>query len=296
VKPPGWRKDWHIVVRAKANKRLYGFITAVPVKMKVYQDILPMVEINFLCVHKKLRDKRLAPVLIKEITRRVNLQNIWQAVYTAGRLLPKPVSICRYWHRSLSPKKLIDVGFSYLARNMTMSRTIKLYALPAEPQTKGLRRFKPEDAHGVTKLLNEYLDSTDMHPIFEEHEIVHYMTHRPDVVDAYVRTNEKGEVTDFLSWFNLPSTILNNAKYTSLKAAYSFYNVATSISFEALIKDLLVLAKKADFDVLNCLDVMDNETILKELKFGKGDGNLQYYLYNWRCPAMESKKVGLVLM
>lgn len=26
---------------------------------------LPMVEINFLCVHKKLRSKRLAPVLIK---------------------------------------------------------------------------------------------------------------------------------------------------------------------------------------------------------------------------------------
>lgn len=34
---------------------------------------LKMVEINFLCVHKKLRDKRLAPLLIKEITRRVNL-------------------------------------------------------------------------------------------------------------------------------------------------------------------------------------------------------------------------------
>lgn len=31
-----------------------------------------LVEVNFLCVHKKLRAKRLAPVLIKEITRRVN--------------------------------------------------------------------------------------------------------------------------------------------------------------------------------------------------------------------------------
>ena len=37
-----------------------------------------MVEINFLCVHKKLRSKRLAPVLIKEITRRVNLTGIFQ--------------------------------------------------------------------------------------------------------------------------------------------------------------------------------------------------------------------------
>jgi glycylpeptide N-tetradecanoyltransferase len=54
-----------------------------------------MCEINFLCVHKKLRSKRLAPVLIKEVTRRVNLRGIFQAVYTAGVLLPKPVSACR---------------------------------------------------------------------------------------------------------------------------------------------------------------------------------------------------------
>ncbi len=54
-----------------------------------------MVEINFLCVHKKLRSKRVAPVLIREITRRVNMTGIFQAVYTAGVVLPKPVSTCR---------------------------------------------------------------------------------------------------------------------------------------------------------------------------------------------------------
>ena len=121
-----------------------GFITAVPANMAVYDDVVQMVEINFLCVHKKLRyvsnlflflflffmtslncllfhaktvglvgdvyrTNRLAPVLIKEITRRVNLENIWQATYTAGVVLPKPVGRCRYHHRSLNPKKLIEV-------------------------------------------------------------------------------------------------------------------------------------------------------------------------------------------
>ena len=37
-----------------------------------------MVEINFLCVHKRLRSKRLAPVLIREITRRVNVNGLFQ--------------------------------------------------------------------------------------------------------------------------------------------------------------------------------------------------------------------------
>lgn len=52
-------------------------------------------EINFLCVHKKLRSKRLAPVLIKEVTRQCNLTGVFQAIYTAGVVLPTPVSCAR---------------------------------------------------------------------------------------------------------------------------------------------------------------------------------------------------------
>lgn len=89
-----------------------------------------MCEINFLCVHKKLRSMRLAPVLIKEVTRRVNRRGIWQAVYTAGVVIPKPVGACRYWHRSLNVRKLIDVEFSRLQPRMTLNRTIRLYKLP----------------------------------------------------------------------------------------------------------------------------------------------------------------------
>ena len=84
-----------------------------------------MVEINFLCVHKKLRSKRLAPVLIKEITRRVNLEDIWQAAYTAGVVIPKPVARNQYWHRSFDPRKLVDIGFSSIPRNSTIARMIQ---------------------------------------------------------------------------------------------------------------------------------------------------------------------------
>merc|ERR1712151_236751 len=112
-----------------------------------------MAEINFLCVHKKLRSKRLAPVLIKEITRRVNRENIWQAVYTAGVVLPRPVSECRYYHRSLNPKKLIEVGFSHLGPRMTMARRIKLYKVPDAPQLPGMRGMREDDVPRVFELV-----------------------------------------------------------------------------------------------------------------------------------------------
>lgn len=74
-----------------------------------------MVEINFLCVHKKLRSKRVAPVLIREITRRVNLQGIFQAVYTAGVVLPKPVGTCRWvWQNGSSHAVCTDPSRLYL--------------------------------------------------------------------------------------------------------------------------------------------------------------------------------------
>lgn len=44
-----------------------------------------------------------------------------------GVVLPTPVAECRYWHRSLNPKKLVEVGFSGLGQRMTISRSIKLY-------------------------------------------------------------------------------------------------------------------------------------------------------------------------
>jgi glycylpeptide N-tetradecanoyltransferase len=53
---------------------------------------------------------------------------------------------------------------------------------------------------------------------------------------------------------------------------------------------------QADFDVFNALDILDNASVFKELKFGPGDGNLQYYVYNWRCPQIVPEQVGIVMM
>mmetsp|Transcript_33755 Transcript_33755/g.6106 ORF Transcript_33755/g.6106 Transcript_33755/m.6106 type:complete len:93 (-) Transcript_33755:481-759(-) len=92
-----------------------------------------MSEINFLCVYRKLRTKRIAPVLIKEITRRVNLNNMWQAIYTAGVVLPTPMARARYYHRSLNPLKLVDIGFSRLSPNLTKPLVQRLYRVPDRP-------------------------------------------------------------------------------------------------------------------------------------------------------------------
>ncbi|KAF2302728.1 hypothetical protein GH714_001508 [Hevea brasiliensis] len=296
--PPGYYRSWHIGVRAKASKKLVAFITGVPARIRVRDVVVKMAEINFLCVHKKLRSKRLAPVMIKEVTRRVHLENIWQAAYTAGVVLPTPITTCQYWHRSLNPKKLIDVGFSRLGARMTMSRTIKLYKLPDSPATPGFRKMELHDVPAVTRLLRHYMNQFIVAPDFDENDVEHWLLPTENVVDSYlVESQETHEITDFCSFYTLPSSILGNQNYSTLKVAYSFYNVATKTPLLQLMNDALIVAKQKDFDVFNALDVMQNQSFLKELKFGPGDGQLHYYLYNYRIRnGVTPSELGLVLL
>ena len=292
--PPGHRTDFLLGVRAVKSKKLVAFISAVPAQARIHQQEVETVEINFLCVHKKLRAKRLAPVLIKEITRRVNHTGVFQAVYTAGVVLPVPVASARYHHRSLNPKKLVAVGFSRLAPRMTMARLQKLYKLPTETSTPKLRAMTADDVKGVHKILNEYLTKFKLVVKFTEEEVAHWLLPRPKVIDSYVVTDGDGTVTDFCSFYHLPSTILG--KNDELYAAYSYYNVANTVQWGELMRDALILAKNTGADVFNALNLMDNDEFLRDLKFGLGDGNLQYYVYNWACPSMQSNDIGIVLL
>lgn len=309
LKPPGYLKDWHIGVRVSSNKKLVAFISGVPVTLRVRGNVFRACEINYLCVHKKLRSKRLAPVLIKEVTRQVNLTGVFQAIYTAGVVLPTPVSTCRYFHRSLNIPKLVDVKFTYVPRSMTLARMIRVYKMVAKPQLGGLREMEEKDVSDVADLFTRYMQRFTMWPVMTLDEIRHQflsgrgrmdepseLYRRPgQVVWTYVvEEADTGRITDFFSFYSLPSTIINHPKHGLLEAAYLFY-YASDAAFvedsetdslkkrlEALVGDALIIANQAKFDVFNALTLMDNCSFLESLKFGAGDGLLNFYLYNWR--------------
>jgi glycylpeptide N-tetradecanoyltransferase len=300
--PPEWRRIWHLVVRVSESGKFVAFISGIPMTMRVKDAPVKMVEINFLCVHKQLREKRLAPLLIKEITRRVNLTDIWQAVYTAGIKIPKPVSTARYFHRSLNPQKLIAINFSRIPPKFQnfkdpMSMTEKLYKLPEKPQTPGFRALTAKDIPQVYTHLVAYLKKFTMAPEFTEKELKHWLMPLDNVVYSYVVEDPKTkQITDFGSFYNLPSSIIGHAKYKILNAAYLFYYFANKTPLKQLITDLLIAAKMNSFDVFNCLDIMDNSTFVNDLKFGPGDGHLYYYLYNYKCPELPPAGVGLTML
>lgn len=98
--------------------------------------------------------------------------------------------------------------------------------------------------------------------------------------DMYDAQNPKThKVTDFVSFYSLPSTIMNHDKHNLLNAAYLFY-YATETAFEPgaeesgrlkkrledVVGDALVIAEKAGFDVFNALTLMDSVCFLQDLR------------------------------
>jgi glycylpeptide N-tetradecanoyltransferase len=248
LQPPGWKPEWHLGVRVVKTKKLVGFIAGTPADMRVYGNQIHLVEINFLCVHKKLRSKRLAPVLIKEITRRVQLFGIFQAVYTAGILLPKPLTSCRYYHRTMQAKKLVDVGFSYIGRNDTLAKMIKRLKITT-PKIQGWRQMEEKDVNQITKLLAKYHKRFEFTPELSEEDVKHYLLPIDGVVESFVIENEKSEITDFVSYYHLNSTIIGNVNYSHVNAAYLYYYVPMGLGEDLdrlnnVIHDALVFAKE----------------------------------------------------
>lgn len=95
---PGWNPKLHLGIRnLDCGGALMAFISATPFILLSLNSKIVLV--NYLCIHESLRKKNLAPLLISELTRRVNLEeNIFQALFSTERALPAPIATCRYFH------------------------------------------------------------------------------------------------------------------------------------------------------------------------------------------------------
>lgn len=306
LKPPGWKQEWHIGVRAKDSGKLVAFISGVPCDLSIRQKEIKSVEINFLCVHKQLRSKRLAPLLIKEVTRRVNLHNIWQALFTSGTVLPKPVATCRYAHRPLNWTKLNEVGFSALPQGETKASMNAKYALGGTIKTAGWRPMEEKDVDEVYELYNIWRARYKLTQVMQKEEVRHWIfggsNQDGKVVHTFVVEDEvTKKVTDFISYYVLPFTVLQNPKHKEIGIAYLYYYASDSKYIDgstadssdlqkrlkSLVYDAMVEAKKMNIDVFNALSSQDNNLFFEDLKFGAGDGFLNYYIFNYKAAHMD---------
>lgn len=93
----------------------------------------------------------------------------------------------------------------------------------------GFREVRPADFPAITALLNGYLERYGLCQRFSEAELRHFLLPQPDLMYAYVVEDAaSGAITDLVSFYCLPSSVLNNAHHSELKAAYMCARCARS--------------------------------------------------------------------
>jgi glycylpeptide N-tetradecanoyltransferase len=240
------------------TERLIGFISSVPNKIRVCEDILNMVQINFLCVHDDFRTMGFAPILISEMKRIANTNGIWQAVYTAATKIPTPIVKSTYWHRILNVKKLSDVGF-YKVTNKTKQKYLEVRG------SSQFRKIHKGDIPRVTKILQNHFKKFKIAPVIDKTWVKHWILPINSYIHEYDDT--------FISFYEIPNE-RKDGSYT-IYQAYSFYMVGD------VYNDAFLIAKNLGYDMFTVLDNGQNVPNLEKQKFLMGDGSVHYYVFNW---------------
>lgn len=288
--PPNYYKD--LLLGIKYKGKIVATIFGIPTTMKIFEKVISTIEINFLCVHNTLRNKRLTPVLIKEITRRTNLHGINQAFYTTSIDLPNTLVKCSYYHRPLNIQKLLDLNFIDKPEKVSVNGLTKFYKT-LDDTTINIRKIEPKDFTQCCVLLNEYQQQFKIATLFNQEEFNAHFSFKPNVIETYVVFNNNN-ITDLISFYFIPSKITNN-KYTDLRKAYLYYYFNTETPLDILVNNGLHLMKLNKIDVVNCVKQYNNDIFIDKLKFREGTGALNYYLFNWQCPPVISSDIGFVI-
>lgn len=81
-----------------------------------------------------------------------------------------------------------------------------------------------------------------MAPIFTEDEFRHWFLPQSGIINSFIVEND-GKITDFVSYYTLPSSVMHHQTHKTLRAAYSFYNVSSKTPWVELMTDALISAR-----------------------------------------------------
>lgn len=296
----------------ESNGRLVGYISGV-VSDYVYSNTedgevfsRPMQSIVFLCLDKKYRNLKLAPLLIQEITRRSYKNGVFHAIYTSGTPLTPPIQIATYYHRILNPIKLARIGFCTKPKTMSDKDFAFFYKLPFLPTTLS-PKFRVCTEADIPALYDLYMEYSrkeyKFRQMYSKEQFAHVVTHRKDSVHTLVYTEKEGEQPDaFITYYIIDTAVLTKdikKQYPNMRNGYIYFYAlrnSCNLPLNQLILALMHNMQSNNIDVCTALNVGPNPSFFTTMKFSEGSGRLNYYLFNLKWPKIDLKDIGVVLI
>lgn len=285
------KATWFIGVKSEKNGILVGLITARPVIYQIDEKYIQTFTVDFLCTHKQLRGKHLAPVLVKEMYRRLGtFQYDIGAYFVANAHLPfnSTVKTSQILFRPLTMEKISKTLFSSVPPDQLARLRVKYENIQPTNDLQLIRFANTEDVPMMMNIYEEYCQKYRLSHTMNREEFEHYFLPNNEMIFTYVITNAQGEIKDFISL---------HAFWTRRgeKNAYLYYvSFINEMLLELLMRNILFIMKSNGFDMIFANDVMGISKVFSErLDFKSLDEICNYYIFNYNTQTMEKNECGL---
>lgn len=253
------RKSTNICLKDKNNKQIIGCIIAKPIVLNINNKIVEGFYVDFLCVKKELRNKRLAPILISKF---LEVYKEFKMDFNIFKIDVKPlpfnyVGKFNYYHLKVS--EILNKSKDFI------QNIVKLDKDNIEIAYK----------YFYYKISSKY----KLYQIMTIDEFKYYFIHN-NLIHTYITFNRNNEINSFTSFTAM--NYKDNIK--TLELTYYLGNVRLQ-SFKELLKD---------YEYILFTDVMENKNILKEFNNCEKGHKFYYHFYNYHTNIKQSE-IGIVL-
>lgn len=292
-------------------KKLVAFVAAVPTTLRVWDKVREFYMVRQLCVHKSMRNHRVARVLVKELSRRVHQAKKDEvtslacdpappAIFTLGVEMPFHfLTQFAAYHRTLNYQKMIDTGFS---PSITLDQcSVTEYGSKLE----NLLPFDPnQDLHLVFPFVSNFYERFKIGISYNGAEFARRYGPRKGYTLSYVLWSSSNASSSSssassdrkpLGFFSI-SELRYDMQADNLKGKFiriAYLDVIFPVENLALIQSAILIANELGFDEVEIGGNMEHLAGVveryPELKFRPGTGRALQYIHNWRCEEISPK-------
>lgn len=277
--------------------RFGGLIMASVKQMQIFNMDVPVADTQYLCIHPKLREKQLAPMLIREMTRCMSNRGVIVGYFHAEEYIPVPFCRVEFYNRPLNYERLYNAGFIKLEQNVTLDRAVSTCMISYKNKHKVV---KMTDKHYnlVFKLLCEYQNKYNVYRKYSFEEFIDSFADN-SCVNSFVILGDDGGVLDFYSYYKLPYFVFKSQKNPKvpnfINAAYMNMYTSVNVTQLTIFKAALLSARDDLMDIFICSDAMENIDVLYDnvSKFSRGSTVLNHHFLNLKCPEISPQQLCL---
>jgi len=271
----------------KNNKIIIGGLVCLSVRnMQLFDLTTEVCNVMYMLIHKSLREKQIAELMIKEITRKLTLKGIKVGMFSTYEYIPTPICEISEYQRPINYQKLYDLGFATLENKNELNIAIREYKITATSKGTKLTVNNVEDAY---KKLCEYQDRYNIYELYTLEQFIETFLDNECVSSFVIIEND--EVKDFYSYYKYSLTNPKNDKL--INVAKMFIYSSNEITPLSLFKNAIIDASTENIDVFMCSDIMENNEICYDNvnKFTQTSSVAYLNTFNWECPEISPEQV-----